>query len=319
MAPIAAPLHRQAGAKARCRCDALVSLSPLSRWRRCPTGAAPPKLPTPSDIVAASPAAAWAAIPPDDLLVIDLKSGGRVVVQLAPAFAPVHVANIQALARAGYWDGATIYRVQDNYVAQWGNNDSEKPWPAGVVAKPPAEYYAPLKGLQDRPARFADPMRRRAGFADGWPVAYIRKAGTGRTSPIAMAASASAGTCRPIPAPAANFMRSSAMRRASSTATSRSSGGWSSGIERLIEPAARDRGARLLQGPRAGRADRDASGWRRAMDAARIGRRSNICGTDSASFARWLKVKRQPATTNFTSVPRAGSICATLRCRCGAD
>ena len=38
--------------------------------------------------------------PADDLLVIDLKDGGRVVVQLAPAFAPVHVANIRALARA---------------------------------------------------------------------------------------------------------------------------------------------------------------------------------------------------------------------------
>ena len=56
----------------------------------------------------------------DDLLVMDLASGGRVVIQLAPAFAPVHVANIQALARGNYWDGATIYRVQDNYVAQWG-------------------------------------------------------------------------------------------------------------------------------------------------------------------------------------------------------
>ena len=52
---------------------------------------------------------------------MDLANGGRVVIQLAPQFAPVHVANIRALARGNYWDGATIYRVQDNYVAQWGN------------------------------------------------------------------------------------------------------------------------------------------------------------------------------------------------------
>ena len=141
-------------------------------------GAAPAKkLPTPNDIVASAPASAWKAIPPDDLMVIDLKNGGRVVVQLAPAFAPVHVANIKALARGRYWDGATVYRVQDNYVAQWGLNDSGKPWPKDVVAKPPAEYTRPLNGLRITPLGSPDPYAPGAGFADGWPVAYSTKAG----------------------------------------------------------------------------------------------------------------------------------------------
>jgi peptidylprolyl isomerase len=142
------------------------------------TGAAPAKkLPTPNDIVAGAPASAWKAIPADDMLVIDLKNGGRVVVQLAPAFARVHVANIRALARANYWNGASVYRVQDNYVAQWGRNDSDKPWPAGVTAKPPAEYTRPLKGLAIKPLGYADPYAPRVGFADGWPVAYSPKGG----------------------------------------------------------------------------------------------------------------------------------------------
>jgi peptidylprolyl isomerase len=141
-------------------------------------GAAPPsKLPTPNDIVAGSPHSSWKTIPPDDLLVIDLKSGGRVVVQLAPAFAPVHVANIKALARARYWNGASVYRLQDNYVAQWGLNDSDKPWPAGVNPKPPAEYTRRLNGLTITPLGSPDPYAPRAGFADGWPVAYSPKAG----------------------------------------------------------------------------------------------------------------------------------------------
>ena len=141
-------------------------------------GAAPAKkLLTPTDIVTAAPAAAWKTIAADDLLVLDLKSGGRVVVQLAPQFAPVHVANIQALARGKYWDGATIYRVQDNYVAQWGLNESDKPWPAGVTAKPPAEYTRAYKGLKVTPLGFADPYTPGTGFVDGWPVAYSAKAG----------------------------------------------------------------------------------------------------------------------------------------------
>lgn len=140
-------------------------------------GAAPPKLLTPSDIVAAAPPAAWRTISPDDLLVIDLKNGGRVVVQLAPAFAPVHVANIRGFAHGGWWDGAAIYRVQDNYVAQWGNNDSDRAFPAGVVAKPPAEYTRPLKGLAVRALGFADPYAPAAGYASGWPIAYSPKQG----------------------------------------------------------------------------------------------------------------------------------------------
>ncbi|MFL6829746.1 MAG: peptidylprolyl isomerase [Sphingomicrobium sp.] len=141
-------------------------------------GAAPAKKPlTPADIVAAAPAGAWKTIAADQLLVMDLEARGRVVVQLAPEFAPVHVANIQALARGNYWDGATVYRVQDNYVAQWGRNDSDKPWPAGVTPKPPAEYTRPLKGLPVKPLGYPDPYAPAAGFVHGWPVAYSPTAG----------------------------------------------------------------------------------------------------------------------------------------------
>jgi peptidylprolyl isomerase len=89
----------------------------------------------------------------------------------------VHVANIKALARSSYWDGATIYRVQDNYVAQWGLNESDKPWPDGVTAKPPAEYSRALKGLSIKPLGYADPYAPGAGFVAGWPIAYSTKGG----------------------------------------------------------------------------------------------------------------------------------------------
>jgi peptidylprolyl isomerase len=133
---------------------------------------------TPTDVIAASKPAEWAEIPAEDLLVIDLASGKRVVVQLAPAFAPVHVANIQKLALGGYWQGAAIYRVQDNYVAQWGNNDSNKSLPAGVVKTPPAEYHRTLKGLKIVPLGSPDPYAPAVGFTRGWPVAYDPKGGT---------------------------------------------------------------------------------------------------------------------------------------------
>jgi peptidylprolyl isomerase len=141
--------------------------------------AAPPAKPkTPTEIEAAAPASAWRDIAPDDLLIVDLSNGGRVVIQLAPQFAPVHVANIRALAKGGWWSGSRIYRVQDNYVVQWGNNESTKPLPAGVVAKPPAEYHRALKGLTVRPLGYPDDYAPSAGFASGWPIGYDPKAGT---------------------------------------------------------------------------------------------------------------------------------------------
>jgi peptidylprolyl isomerase len=141
--------------------------------------AAAPKPPvTPSEIIAAAPESAWQTIPADDLLVMDLKKGGRVVIQLAPGFAPVHVANIRALAKAQWWDKAAIYRVQDNYVVQWGKNESTDPLPAAVVAKPPAEYARPTEGLAIHPLGYPDAYAPGAGFAGGWPIGYDTKGGT---------------------------------------------------------------------------------------------------------------------------------------------
>ncbi|HET9429430.1 MAG TPA: peptidylprolyl isomerase, partial [Allosphingosinicella sp.] len=137
-------------------------------WRPAPVEGAT----EPSQVIANSVASDWRAIEPENLLVMELEDGGRVVIELAPAFAPIHVANIRAFARAGWWNDATIYRVQDNYVAQWGNNEAEVPMPAGIVASPPAEYERPIRGLSIRPLGFPDSYAPMVGHADGWPVAY---------------------------------------------------------------------------------------------------------------------------------------------------
>ena len=164
------------------RRHAVITIALLSAAAAAPAGqSSPPAVPagaTPTSILAASKPGEWVSIPADELMAIDLKSGARVVVQLAPQFAPVHVANIQRLARAGYWSGAAIYRVQDNYVAQWGNNETDKPLPAGVVARPPAEYERPLAGLAVTPLGSPDSYAPSAGYALGWPIAYDSKAGT---------------------------------------------------------------------------------------------------------------------------------------------
>jgi peptidylprolyl isomerase len=131
----------------------------------------------PSQVIAEAPAAAWREVAPENLLLMQLADGGRVAIELAPEFAPVHVKNIRELARAGWWNGAAIYRVQDNYVVQWGVNESDRPLPGGVVKTPPSEYHRPLQGLAVRPLGFPDSYAPQAGHAGGWPIAYDPQAG----------------------------------------------------------------------------------------------------------------------------------------------
>jgi peptidylprolyl isomerase len=89
---------------------------------------AAPQPVTTAEILAASQPADWRKLDPADTLYLDLASG-RIVIELSRVHAPLHVAAIKSLARARYWDGLAINRVQDNFVAQWGDPDSQKPAP----------------------------------------------------------------------------------------------------------------------------------------------------------------------------------------------
>ena len=55
-----------------------------------------------------------------DLLTIQLKDG-PVVIQLMPDVAPKHVAQIEALAKKGAYDGVAFHRVIDGFMAQTGD------------------------------------------------------------------------------------------------------------------------------------------------------------------------------------------------------
>jgi cyclophilin family peptidyl-prolyl cis-trans isomerase len=119
----------------------------------------------------------WRAIPDDEVLVMTLQGGHQVFIRLAPRYAPAHVANIRKLAVAGWWEGTSVYRVQDNYVAQWGGGDEKTALPAGVIENPPAEYewagYDAVAGVS-----FAKPdsyALKTGVSADGWPLANYGK------------------------------------------------------------------------------------------------------------------------------------------------
>ena len=133
-------------------------------------GRTPTSAESPQAVLARSAPTDWRALDPENTLYLELTSG-RVVIELAPQFAPGHVANIKALVREHYFDGLNIIRVQDNYVVQWGDPGGKRDPGAAVHAGPP-EFFRPLqraatfRALQDR-----DVYAPQVGFIDSWPVA----------------------------------------------------------------------------------------------------------------------------------------------------
>lgn len=151
---------------------ATVTIAPLSA-QNSPQTAAPLR----PNAAAAEPAAEdWRDIPADEILLLQLKSGRQVVVRLAARLAPAHVNNIRKLAMARWWDGESVYRVQENWVAQWGDPTEKKPLPPEILARPPSEFEV---GEGSPALRLSKPdsYARATGItADGWPIATDGKA-----------------------------------------------------------------------------------------------------------------------------------------------
>lgn len=140
---------------------------------------APPEGLTPpvAELLAASPASDWRTLDPENTLYLDFPAkpgmtGGRVVIEMAPAFSPNHVANVKALSREGYFVNGAVTRVQDNFVAQWAQ--AAEPERAPTVGRKTlnAEFFIPRSaapGFTVLPD--PDTYAAEVGFIDSMPAA----------------------------------------------------------------------------------------------------------------------------------------------------
>lgn len=133
------------------------------------------------ELIKVSSPADWRPLNPDNTLYLELEKG-RVVIELAPDFAPQHAANIKALIREGYFDGLAIVRSQENYVVQWADPDEKRelktakknlepeftvPYSSQLpfTRLPDADGYAPQVGHANGFAAGRDPKKGRAWLA----------------------------------------------------------------------------------------------------------------------------------------------------------
>jgi peptidylprolyl isomerase len=139
------------------------------------------KPPITAEVLSNSTPADWRPLDPENTLYMELASG-RVVIELAPEFAPNHVANVKALAREHYYDGLAIVRAQDNYVVQWADPNAEKPDLARKIQHArktlPAEFDRAIDPkMPFTPLPDMDAYAPMAGFSDGFPMARDRHTG----------------------------------------------------------------------------------------------------------------------------------------------
>lgn len=131
-----------------------------------------------AEVIKDAPAGDWRALDPENTLYMDLP-GGRVVIELAPTFAPKHVANIRLLAREKYFDGLAIIRSQDNWVTQWGDADEQNPRPikTGKAALPGEFTIAMKQDTQFTRLPDRDGYAPQVGHSNGFPSARDPKSG----------------------------------------------------------------------------------------------------------------------------------------------
>jgi len=159
-----------------CNSSALAALLLLASTAATSLAEEAPPAGTMAAVLAASTADDWRPLDPETTLYLELDSG-RVVFELAPLFAPAHLANLRLLSKAGWFDGLSINRVQDNFVTQWGDADSNRPQGAAEPRLAPEferEWTPdlPMTVLSD-----GDVYASTVGFIGGFPVAGDRAAG----------------------------------------------------------------------------------------------------------------------------------------------
>jgi len=122
-----------------------------------------------ADVIAASSSADWRNLDPQNTLYLELPTG-RVVIELNPAFAPRHVANIKTLVHERYFDGTAIVRAQDNFVVQWSDPGNTRPL-GGAQKTLDAEFSRSANDLAFTLLPDPDSYAPEVGFADGFPAA----------------------------------------------------------------------------------------------------------------------------------------------------
>jgi peptidylprolyl isomerase len=127
------------------------------------------KIQSPNEVLESAPNNHWRTPNPENLLYIELATG-RIIIELAPQFSPGHVNNVKLLAKEGFYDNASFYRVVNGFVAQGGAGKNKRSPIKGKIAIV-AEF---TKSIDDQfkymEISGPDGYAKYSGFKSGFPI-----------------------------------------------------------------------------------------------------------------------------------------------------
>ena len=128
------------------------------------------------DMLKDSPADDWRDIDPEYTLYLYV-ADGRVVIELAPDYAPANVEAVRKLVRDKYFDASFVVRSQDNYVVQWARPEEDERAKAMAKVKVKPEFSRAIDAkLAFTRLAYPDTYAPEVGFSAGFPVARDPKA-----------------------------------------------------------------------------------------------------------------------------------------------
>jgi peptidylprolyl isomerase len=128
------------------------------------------ELRAPHEIIASAPADAWRALDNEQVLKFELATGA-VYIELNAQLAPKHVKHIKRLVREKFYDGLSIYRFVEGFVAQGGVQDAVDLSSDGKEALGAEFFYASKRRLPITSLKMVDGYAPVTGFLRGFAVA----------------------------------------------------------------------------------------------------------------------------------------------------
>ncbi|MET0337828.1 MAG: peptidylprolyl isomerase, partial [Caulobacter sp.] len=112
-------------------------------------------------------AADWRTPDPENVLVVDTNKG-RIIAELSPEAAPNHAVRVRELARAGFYDGRSFFRVINEFMAQTG--DPKDDGTGGSEKDDLVGEFTWRRGADSQFSTVAQPAGAELGFVGTMPA-----------------------------------------------------------------------------------------------------------------------------------------------------
>lgn len=123
-----------------------------------------------AEIIETADESQWRIVQPNNVLKLTLPTGAAYI-ELNDGLAPLHAKNMRLLAQEGFYQGLSVYRFVEGFVAQGGDANETKSVKKAKKALPAEFYFKTDTPLAITELKGPDGYAVKTGFLNGFAVA----------------------------------------------------------------------------------------------------------------------------------------------------